>query len=275
MASRSRLRIPTITTVTVLLLALVVVSPLALEAAAKVGLDWPLLSNVGQTYGAASSILAGLALIGVAVSTMFQAHQTRVITEQSARELQMQIFSLAMKDADLRLCIGPMFSKQHLYTNVWFMYQRMRLQINDGDFPELATGAYESFQGEPGRAYWEQARSHFLEHWTDTRFNRKFGRTLEQAYQKALADYPQPQRGETQSSNELLSNCRECGATVQNSLLAEHLQWHSARIDSCCQLHLHRYAVKKRWRLWEVLTALQDRIRRRVRHEEKPSTLRS
>ncbi|MEV6816647.1 hypothetical protein, partial [Micromonospora sp. NPDC051296] len=47
------------------ILVAVVLSPLGLLwIGERPGYDWPLLGNVGQAYGAASAILAGLALTG-------------------------------------------------------------------------------------------------------------------------------------------------------------------------------------------------------------------
>src|ERR1035438_6795067 len=45
------------------IVALVAVSPLALRMIGSLpGMDWARLSNIGQTYGAASALLTGLAL---------------------------------------------------------------------------------------------------------------------------------------------------------------------------------------------------------------------
>lgn len=230
--SRRRFGAVATSSVAVALLALIVVSPLALKAAAAVNLNWPLISNVGQAYGAASSILAGLALVGVAASTMLQARQTRTMTEQSARDLQLQILELAMRDEELRACIHPTTTKQHLYTNIYMMYQRMRLQIHDGDFGEFAAIAYDSFQGEAGRAYWTRARAHFFEHWMNTRFNRQFVNTLEDAYRRALADHPDPISVISKPSLVDPIVCVECGSLVERSASDKHAGWHAAEAQA-------------------------------------------
>lgn len=210
------------------LLGLIAVSPLALAAAATVNLEWPVLSNVGQAYGAASSVLAGLALIGVTMSTILQARQTRLIREQAARELQLQIYGFAINDEELRLAIGPTFNRQHLYVNIWMMYQRMRLQIRDGTFEEFKDISYEAFQGAAGRAYWSRARLHFLEHWTDTSFNRRFVASLEEAYQKALADYPEPLATFERADETQVTVCPRCASLVQAAAIDRHLSQHVA-----------------------------------------------
>jgi hypothetical protein len=59
-------------------LALILLSPLALSwLDTLAGVNWSRLSEIGQTYGAASAILATLAFGGVAVSVFLQAQQIK------------------------------------------------------------------------------------------------------------------------------------------------------------------------------------------------------
>ena len=75
--------------VAVVIIALVALSPLALRELSSVrGVSWPQLSNIGQTYGAASALLTGLALIGVVGSIVFQVRAIRVSREQAMRDRQ-------------------------------------------------------------------------------------------------------------------------------------------------------------------------------------------
>lgn len=163
-------------------LLIIALSPLLLNLAARTPLNWPLLGDVGDAYGATSSLLAGFALIGVAINTSLEARQARLNVEQAARDMQLQIFDMALKDESLLPCIGPDFSKQHLFTNIWVMYQRMRLQIGDGTFAEFFDIACETFRSAPGRRYWQTAGPHLKAHWTATAFDRKFVETLDAAY---------------------------------------------------------------------------------------------
>ena len=60
------------------LLLLILVSPLFLRTLARAhGINWSQLSDIGQTYGAASAILSGVALVGVSLSLMVQARQAK------------------------------------------------------------------------------------------------------------------------------------------------------------------------------------------------------
>ena len=59
-------------------LTLVTLSPFALRVIIFLpGINWVKLSNVGQTYGAVSALVAALALAGVAISIAMQAREAR------------------------------------------------------------------------------------------------------------------------------------------------------------------------------------------------------
>src|SRR5215471_21034949 len=59
-------------------LALVLISPILLRQLDRIkGIDWSLLSNIGQTYGAASAILSAVALIGISISLLVQVRQAK------------------------------------------------------------------------------------------------------------------------------------------------------------------------------------------------------
>jgi hypothetical protein len=61
---------------TAFVLGSILLSPLLLRQIAKLGgVDWAKLSNIGQTYGAASAILSALAVGGVAISLFLQANR--------------------------------------------------------------------------------------------------------------------------------------------------------------------------------------------------------
>jgi uncharacterized membrane protein (Fun14 family) len=60
------------------ILSLVLLSPVLLRQLGRIsGIDWARLSNIGQTYGAASAVLSAIALIGISLSLLVQARQAR------------------------------------------------------------------------------------------------------------------------------------------------------------------------------------------------------
>src|SRR5438045_9631717 len=71
------------------LLSAILFSPLFLRRVAEVrGVNWNLLGNIGQTYGAASAILSAVALLGIAVSLVLQRRQARAERIRIVRESQ-------------------------------------------------------------------------------------------------------------------------------------------------------------------------------------------
>src|SRR5947208_2108644 len=78
-ASKRAALTSTLIAVVVIVLVLVIFSPLALRQFGSVrGVSWARLSNIGQTYGAASALLTGLALVGVVGSLVFQVRAIQV-----------------------------------------------------------------------------------------------------------------------------------------------------------------------------------------------------
>ena len=71
------------------LVVLVLMSPFAVRWIASSGRDWGLLSSVGETYGFAAALLAGLAFVAIAISLYYQARQTTVAQLQAARTYQL------------------------------------------------------------------------------------------------------------------------------------------------------------------------------------------
>ena len=72
------------------------------------GVDWAKLSNIGQTYGAASAVLSALAVGGVAISLFLQANQGRANQVQMVREYQRELVRMLLDDPDLYLpCWRP------------------------------------------------------------------------------------------------------------------------------------------------------------------------
>src|SRR5207249_17958 len=87
-------------------IVLAAASPVVLLPLSATSFDWTRLGDIGQAYGAASAILAGVALIGVALSLLLQSRQHRAETISAARERHLEIVKLALKDPALAACWG-------------------------------------------------------------------------------------------------------------------------------------------------------------------------
>jgi Family of unknown function (DUF6082) len=179
----------------VAVLALVVVSPLALRQLDLIrGANWTQLSNIGQTYGAASALLTGLALIGVAGSMIFQVRTIQVSREQSAREQHTHLMEMTLANPLYQRCWGddpaaygaPDKYPQQLFVNLilslWQNYYAL------GGFREQAMRVALAglFRGEAGREFWVRARDVRLQT-AQNRQDKRFCRIVEEEYQKTIA----------------------------------------------------------------------------------------
>lgn len=109
----------------VLAVAVVGVSPLALSWFTELPQNWEQLSLVGQTYGAASAVLAGLALLGIAATLALQIREMRNTREVALRQSNSELLRMAMENPEYLECWGTNFppdagraDRQRMYTNM-------------------------------------------------------------------------------------------------------------------------------------------------------------
>jgi ABC-type sulfate transport system permease component len=77
--------------IVVLSVGLIGASPLALDTFRGSTSYWNRLSAIGQTYGAASAVLSVLTIIGVAVTLVLQARDSRALRLQAIRESHIRL----------------------------------------------------------------------------------------------------------------------------------------------------------------------------------------
>jgi hypothetical protein len=185
--------------VTVLIVSAVIVlvlaSPFAVRWIATFQRSWVVLSNVGQTYGFAASLLSGLAFIAIGVSLFYQAHQTRIAQLQTTRTFQLELFKLAFDHPDLQSSwsrsVDLPYSewRKTVYINLIFMYLRMSYVMREINDTELRRSMTNRFHTEPGRKYWKESRQGFEASLNDRR-DRRFFEITEHEYQKAILSPP-------------------------------------------------------------------------------------
>jgi Family of unknown function (DUF6082) len=188
----------TLIAVVAAVLALVAASPLALRQLASLrGVQWSQLSTIGQTYGAASALLTGLALIGVVGSMVFQVRAIRVSQEQATREQHARLVEMALTDPVYQRAWGGLYDmygssdqyRQHGYINLIVSFWRDHYVL--GDFRDHAMHglAASLFRGEAGRGFWADTRDMRLETAEGGR-DRRFCQIMEEEYQKAILAGP-------------------------------------------------------------------------------------
>ena len=183
-------------------IALVFASPWVLQKLASVhGLNWSQLSNVGQAYAAAASLLSSFALAGVALSLVIQNREMKVTREQAARSLGGDLVRMG-DDPVLRKVVSgsrnnPAISsdtrhRQRLYANQWVVHWQSMHELhfmNDDDVRYVLRR--DLFSGDVGRDYWASARERRTPN--ESRRARRYYRIVDEEYQKAVASGP-PER---------------------------------------------------------------------------------
>jgi hypothetical protein len=156
--------------------------------------DWGHLSEIGQSYGAASALLAGIAFCALAVSIRIQTKQTRVSQLQAARSMQFDLIKMAIQDPDYRavlgndlLHLGERRWKEHTYLNLWIMYLQMAYLTGAYDEDGIRRALREEFfNGQPGLDYWPVARGAFRAE-AMTKEHSRFYNLVEEAYAASSA----------------------------------------------------------------------------------------
>lgn len=179
-------------------LGLILGSPLLLTHLS--GRNWYRLSQIGQTYGAASAIISALALGGVAISLFLQAGQTRALQIQIVREYQLRLVEIVLDDPGIYLpCWRPIElpgldldgKRQHLFITLRINYALMGYEIGviseRGLRGDTLAGI---FRGVAGREYWEETRRFWLLRTGRNRQTRQFLRIVDEEYTKAVKAGP-------------------------------------------------------------------------------------
>ncbi len=181
-------------------LGLVLLSPLLMRQLGTLwGLDWARLSNIGQTYGAASAILSALALGAVAVSLLVQARQTKVQQIQAVRGFHLELLRMTLDDPAVYIpCWGwnldmpeEARERQQIFMIMMMNYEAMGYAIGVVSESSLR-GSFlaDMFQSEVGRQYWNHARSAWTLDLSESRRGRRFVQIVEDEYNRAVATGP-------------------------------------------------------------------------------------
>lgn len=178
------------------IIGLVVLSPFALTELADFKINWLKLSNVGQTYGAVSALLSSFALVGIAVSLLYQSRDNQNAREQTTRNLQFELIRMAMGDPSLMTASGAPWDldippdsssiRQFLYVQLWVSFLGGNFTI--GELPESAVrhiAGHELFRSEAGRNYWAAVGQ--VQTANSSGRRKRFFHILDDEYRKAIS----------------------------------------------------------------------------------------
>ncbi|WP_433177405.1 DUF6082 family protein [Actinoallomurus sp. CA-150999] len=183
----------TLLLVVVLSVGLIGVSPLALDVFHGSASHWNRLSSIGQTYGAASAVLSVLAVIGVAVTLVLQARDSRAIRLQAIRESHTRLLEMAMNDPELNKVWGPsglsdpfVQQRQSMYANMIISQWEMSYATHSLTDDHLRLLAAEFLSGAIGRDFWALAHRARLDT-SESKLNRRFHEIIDKEYQRLLS----------------------------------------------------------------------------------------
>ncbi|MFJ1605030.1 DUF6082 family protein [Streptomyces sp. NPDC088253] len=179
--------------------ALVLATPFALNSLAPKDLDWGRLSDISQTYGAISAFVSAAALIGVALSLVYQARQTHIQNEEAHRSAHRELVLLTLSDPAYQVCWEPPNTRMtqerwrqllvaNLIVSMWSSDYKLGLY----DDRTMLAVLSDYFRGEIGRAYWHNSGPSWRAYFNESRHarQRRFVNLAEKAYTTAVAAGP-------------------------------------------------------------------------------------
>jgi Family of unknown function (DUF6082) len=126
--------------------------------------DWSKWSDVGQTFGALSSIISGLALVVVVVTARIQVHEMQRSATAELSMLHLEILKLGINDEELAEVwpallpdISPKLSRQFLYANIIYQFHWTTLRLEKATDEEVLGSMRYLFTNPLMREYWAAA----------------------------------------------------------------------------------------------------------------------
>jgi hypothetical protein len=179
--------------VLIIAIGLIGVSPFGLGLFTGETGHWERLSFIGQTYGAASALLAVLALIGIAASLVFQARESRASREQAFRAANTEMLKMAMDDPDYAECWGGLITetdrrdqRRSMYVNMILTQWEMGFEtgaIGEAHIRALAAGL---FAGRVPWEFWKDARDLRITT-AESRRGRRFQQIVDEEFRRLPA----------------------------------------------------------------------------------------
>ncbi|MBL7255600.1 DUF6082 family protein [Paractinoplanes lichenicola] len=141
----------------------VALSPLLLGLAySRAGVDFGVIGDVGQAYGAASALVATTALVAVAASLIEQRRQVREVRLQLLDQTTDELVRLAMANPVYRQCWGARVSPGHVAEDLFYYCQLLVKLWTDSweqrkiDEPLARAYLQSFFDSEVPRMFWER-----------------------------------------------------------------------------------------------------------------------
>jgi hypothetical protein len=185
--------------------------------------DWEQLADVGEVYGSASAVFSAVAVVVVAASLMYQAHELRLARVQAVREAQRALWHQAAEDP---LTYGPLLGlevqrgtdavelKKRLFVQILLQYLRMGHEAGVFTANNLRVDALRSiFSTKIGRSYWRESADLWRTTLTEVG-DHKYVAIVDEAYHAALASDPDETKDRSSSGRKIKRSAAVCVATV-------------------------------------------------------------
>jgi hypothetical protein len=232
---------------------LILFSPIALEGISTFkGPNWRRLSDVGQTYGAVSAIVSGVALAAISVSLILQARELNLSRAQVMRSYHLDLMKFSIENPSLLSSWGvepPINSNiedmQRIgFTNMLVTFWKTSYEIKSIDSNELRSNFSTMFQGEAGRKYWAASRNGWIRGIEDHRTDR-FVKIIEEEYWKAIDSGP-PRVSSTLSYDAATNDINIVRMRLWNSRGTQLLVGFGAGILAANAVHRNRILKRPR-----------------------------
>jgi Family of unknown function (DUF6082) len=173
--------------------ALILISPLGLEKFTTIkSINWAQLSNIGQTYGAVSALIAGIALAAVAISLFFQARSLTLSQMQMMRTFHSDLIKFTIENPELLPSWGfarePNSTIEDIqrtgFVNILAAFWITSYRTGAISAAELRGNFSTAFNGEAGRKWWIDSGKNWTRSAKDRR-SRHAVMIIEEEFRKA------------------------------------------------------------------------------------------
>ncbi|MFI8875486.1 DUF6082 family protein [Streptomyces sp. NPDC055243] len=132
--------------------------------------DSSVYGHGGGSMTVLSLIISAAALVGVAMSLIYQSRQTRLSREENMRASHRELLVMSINDEILRPCWGSPLSelpevvaRQMLFSNLIVSWWHSAYMIKETTDQQVSLLFRHFFEGEISRAYWDRARAGWSE----------------------------------------------------------------------------------------------------------------
>jgi Family of unknown function (DUF6082) len=137
-------------------------------------IDWGELSDVGQSFGGISAVLAAVALVALSWSVGLQIRQTNINLMQSVRQMQFDLVTMALVDPNYARLFLPENAtaddfkkfKTEVYATLQFRYQQYSFvtgELTDAQLRLMLSREYFCFPA--FRSHWREIQPYWEKVW--------------------------------------------------------------------------------------------------------------